>query len=102
MTQEFINKHIADICHYLGHPALERNGDGLNAMGFMNAVSWCMDVCGAPRSGIGFFVLNMQEWIEFNEWLVRYGLYDKRCSLYPNARIFNYNEYEFTIVRKIE
>lgn len=102
MTQEFIDKHIAEICHYLGHPILERYVENPSMFEFFNSLAWCMDVCGAPRH-MGFFVFDITEWHEFNEWLhnnMAYLPIGSRNRLYANTKIFFFQGYDFTVVRK--
>lgn len=102
MTQEFINKHIANICHYLGHPALERTVENPTVTEFFHCMAWCMDVCGGPRRGVGFFVLDIQDWFEFNGWLHEHMgyLHNHENKLYANMRLLNFDGYEFTFVKK--
>jgi hypothetical protein len=102
MTQEFIDKHMAEICHYLGHPILERTVVNPTVMEFFHSMAWCMDVCGAPRPGVGFFILDREEWMEVDNWLHSNMFFAQATGrgLYANMRNFDFDGYKFTIVRK--
>lgn len=69
MKQETINRNVKRLCDFLEEPVHLVTFDIPTARDLVDAYSRCLDIFGAPRYGLSFLIVPLDDYIEICDWL---------------------------------